>query len=104
MEFGPDATTGTEGEQADALATVAECHHKQTGASVLAAVGIAHPWSSAVIHLRFLTRLSNDHRTRWFQFGWVQFVNEAFDALIAVREAVVGDQILVDGRRIPAST
>ena len=64
VEFGPDATTGTEGEESHALAAVAKRHDKQTGASILAALRIAHPGTSAVIHLRFFTRFGNDHGTR----------------------------------------
>ena len=90
-------------KQPHALATVAERHHKQTRAPVLAALWIAHPWASAVIHLRFLTRLGNDHRTRLLHLGRVQFVNEALDALIAVRKAVLADQVLPDGHRIAAT-
>ena len=51
-----------------------------------------------------LTRLGDNHGVGKLQFGWLQFVNEAFDTLIAVREAVVGDQVLPDGGRIPATT
>ena len=39
-----------------------------------------------------------------FNSGGAEFVNEAFDALIAVREAVVGNQVLPDGHRITAPT
>jgi len=46
-------------------------------------------------------RFGDDHGARRLQFGSLQFVCEAFDALIAVRESVIGDQILPDGCRSP---
>src|SRR5215813_10632913 len=75
---------------------------KQMLAAILSALRIAHPWSSAVIHLCFFTRRGDDHGASGLQLWRTEFVNEAFDALIAVRETVIGDQVLVDGGGIPA--
>jgi hypothetical protein len=42
VQLGPDARTGAEGQQTNRLAAAAQHHHEQPGASVLAALGIAH--------------------------------------------------------------
>lgn len=44
--------TGTSGEQAHALATVAQGQHEEARAAVLASLGVAHHGPRAVVHLR----------------------------------------------------
>jgi len=100
MELGPDARAGSEYQQPYRLATVAERHHEQPRAAVLAALGIADHWASAVIDLCFFARSGDDHRPRLQHLSRAQFVDEAFDALVAVRKAVLRNQILPDGHRI----
>ena len=53
MELGPHPRTGTEDQQANRLAAVAQRHHEQPGAPVLAALLIAHHRTGAVIDLGF---------------------------------------------------
>ena len=59
MEFAPNAAAGVKGEQSDAPATVAERHHEQTRAAVLAGAGIANQRALAVIDLSFLVMVSS---------------------------------------------
>src|SRR5215216_2405275 len=104
MKFGPDASTRVKHQQPYALATVAEGHHKQAGAAILTALWIKHQGTSAIIHLRFLPWIGDDHGARLLlQLRRVQFVNESFDALIAVREAMLSDQVLPDSSRVTST-
>ena len=61
VQFGPDLRAGTEGQQANRLATAAQRHHEQPGTPVLAALGIAHHRAGAVIDLRLLAGCGDDH-------------------------------------------
>ncbi len=54
VQFGPDARTGTEGQQTNGFAAVAQRQHEQARAAILAGVRIAHHGAGAVIDLRFL--------------------------------------------------
>ena len=81
----------------------AQGHHKQPGAPVLAGLRIAHHRAGAVINLRFLARSGDDHHASFGHLCAAQLAHEALHALVATGEAVLGDQVLPDGLRIPAS-
>ena len=100
MELGPDARAGTEYQQPYRLATVAERHHEQPRAAVLAALGFADHGASAVIDLCFFARSGDDHRPRLQHLSRAEFVDEAFDALVAVPKALLSHQVLPDSHRI----
>lgn len=91
-----------EGDQADAFAAVAEREYEEAGAPVAVRLRIAHQRARAVVDLRFFTgrRLDDGAGFR----GWCSatLADEAFDALVAAREAVIVDQILVDGLGVAA--
>ena len=63
VELGPDPRAGAEGQQAYGLAAIAERHHEQPRASVLAALRVANHRTLAIINLRFLPRGGDDDRT-----------------------------------------
>jgi hypothetical protein len=43
MQFGPHSGTGTQDQQPYHFSAIAQCHHEQTGFSVLAALLVANP-------------------------------------------------------------
>src|SRR5271165_2528140 len=96
--------TGAEGQQAYRLATAAQRHYEQPGAPVLAALGIAHHGAGAVIDLRFLAGCGDDHHAGFGHLGSAPLAHEPLHALVAAGEAVLADQVLPDGPRIPTST
>ena len=100
MQLGPDARTGTEGQQAYRFAAAAERHHEQSGASIFSALWVANHRPLAVINLRFLTGWSDDHRAGLRWLGSAQLADKAFDGLIAAAESTLRDQILPDHHRI----
>jgi hypothetical protein len=55
MQLGPYSRTRTENQQPNRFATVAQHHHEQPRAPILAAVRIAHHRPGAVINLAFFT-------------------------------------------------
>ena len=90
VQFGPDARTGTEDQQANGFAAVAQRHHEQPRAPVLAALRVAHHRTGAVIDLGFFAGCGDDHARAGFRpLGAAQFAHEALDALIAAGEAVL---------------
>src|SRR5207249_11987803 len=60
MQLRPRARTGTENQQSDRLAAVAERHHEQPGSPVLAALRIAYHRAGAVIDLAFFSGRRHD--------------------------------------------
>ena len=53
VQLGPDSGTGAEPEQSDRFTAVAQRHHEQPGASVLARLRMAHHRPITVIDLSF---------------------------------------------------
>ena len=102
MQLGPDVRAGTEGEQSDALAAVAEGQHEQPRTPVLAALRVARHRAGAVIDLGLFARRGDDHRAGFRPGGAAQFAYEAFDARILAGEAVIVDQVLPNRLGIPA--
>jgi hypothetical protein len=91
MQFGPGARAGVEGEQPDGLAAIAEREDEQARAPIPAGVRIAHHGAGAVIDLRFLAWWRDDDRASLQHRLSAQSADEAFDALVPAREAVVID-------------
>ena len=103
VQLGPGVGTGAKDQQADRLATVAQRHHKQPRAPVLAAFLIAHHRASAVIDLRFFARRGQDDPDGLGRVSAAQFTHEALDALIAAAKAVLINQVLPDGHGVAAA-
>jgi hypothetical protein len=102
VQLGPDARAGLEGEQAHGLAAVAEREDKQARAPVPAAVRIADHRTGAVIDLRFLAGRRDDDGAGPRPGLAAQLADEALDALVAAGEAVVIDQVLINGLGVAA--
>src|ERR1035437_4481975 len=103
VQLGPDARTAAEGQQTNRFAAAAQRHYEQPGAPVLAALAIAHHRSSAAIDLRLLAGRGDDHDAGLGRLGSATLAHEALHALVPAGEAVLGDQVLPDGPRIPAA-
>ena len=97
VEFGPDACTGLEGQQAHGLAAVAQGENEHAGAAVAARVRVTDHGAAAVIDLGLFAGRSDDDRAGLAARAAPQLADEAFDALVAAGEAVVIDQVLVNG-------
>ena len=103
VQLGPGLRAGAEHQQANRLPAVAQRHHEHPHAAVLAAVGIAHHGTVAVVHLRFFAGRSFDHHARFRRGDSALLANEPLDAVVAPREAMVVYQILPDGHRVAAT-
>src|SRR5262249_11814602 len=103
VQFGPDARAGAKYQQPNRLATVAERHHEQPRASVLATLWVSHHGARAVIDLGFFARRGLDHHAGFRLRPAAKFVDETLDALIAGSEALAIHQVLPDPHRIPAA-
>ena len=60
VELGPGLGTGAKHQQAYRLAAVAQRHHEQPSASVLATLLVAHHRTGAVVDLGFFARLPSE--------------------------------------------
>ena len=96
MQLGPNLRAGLEDQETDRLAAVAEGHHEQAHAAVLAAVRIASHGAGAVIHLGLFAGRGLDYGAGLFGWAAEQFAHEALDTLIAAGEAARIDQVLPD--------
>jgi hypothetical protein len=76
VQFGPD-------EEPNRLPAVAESHHEQPGAPILAALRIADHGAGAVIYLTFFTRSRDDHDSRLGNLDSPKLPDKALHALIA---------------------
>ncbi len=103
VQFGPDARTGAEGQQANRLATTAQGQDEQPGAPILVGLGIAHHRTRAVIHLCLLAGSGDDHHAGFGRLGAAQLAHEALHALVAAGETVLVDQVLPDRHGIAAA-
>ena len=103
MQLSPDARTGTKRQQTNRLATAAERHHEQPSAPVLAALGIAHHRAGSVIDLRLLAGCGDDYDASFGRLRSAPLAHEALHTLVAAGKAVLGDQVLPDGPRVPAA-
>jgi hypothetical protein len=96
VQLCPDARARLPGEQADRLAAVAERHHEQPRAAVLARLGMPHHRAVAVVDLRLLAGPGLDYGMRLARRLGAPLRHEAPHARVAGREAVVVDQVLPD--------
>ena len=103
MQLGPDAGTGSENQQPDRFAAIAQRQDKQSGPPVFARLRIAHHRACAVIDLGFFSRCRDDDSGRLRLLYSAQFASKALHALITAIEAILGDQILPDRHGIAAS-
>src|SRR5271157_5360410 len=67
-------------------------------------MGPAPYGAGPVIDLRLLAGCGDDHHAGFGHLGSAPFAHEPLHALVAAGEAVLADQVLPDGPRIPAST
>jgi hypothetical protein len=84
------------------LAAVAEREHKQTSAAITAGVRIAHHGAGALIYPRFLTWWRQYDGTRFRSLLSAVLAYEALDAGVATDEAMVINQVLINGFGVPA--
>src|ERR1700691_4017188 len=56
VQFGPDSRAGAEYQESNRLSAMAQSHHEQPRAPVLAALRIAHHGAGAIVYLRLLAR------------------------------------------------
>src|SRR6516225_500580 len=103
VQFCPYTGAGTEHQQSNRFATRAQRQHEQARASVLAAVGILHHRSRAVVDLALFPRRGFDDGAGLRRSGLVQSANKTPYALIPTAESVAVDQILPDTHRVPAT-
>src|SRR6266852_7269880 len=104
MQLGPDARTRTPRQQAHRFAAVAQRHHEQSRAAILAALRVAHHRTTAVVDLRLFSWGGENDDGRFWKLGDSKLANEALHRLVASSKALIGDQILPDGHGIPATT
>jgi hypothetical protein len=100
VQLGPALRAGGEGEQAHALAAVAEREHEQARAAVLARERVPHHGAIAVVDLPFLPRRGDDHRVGLGRVLTTQRDHEAPHAGVARGEAMLIDEVLPDRHRI----
>ncbi len=103
VQLGPDSGTGAEPEQPNRFTAVAQRHHEQPRASVLARLRMAHHRSVTVVDLAFFPSLGLDDSHRSGTLGSTQLAHEALHGLIASRKAVIRNQILPDGHGVAAT-
>ena len=96
VQHGPDRRARLPREQVHRLARVAQGKDKQPRAPILPAARRAHHRALAVIDLRFFAGGRDDDDARLRRRRATHLSNEAPDARIAGREAVVVDQVLPD--------
>jgi hypothetical protein len=72
-------------------------------AGKLAALRIAHHGAAATIDLRLLAGCSDDHDAGFGHLSSAPLAREALHTLITAGEAVLGDSVLPDRPRLPAS-
>jgi hypothetical protein len=100
VQLGPRLRTGTKDQQADRLAAVAQRHHEQPGAPVLAALLITHHRTGAIVDLGLFSRCGQNDSYGLRRGSAAQFTDEALDRLIAAAIAVLTNQVLPDGHGI----
>ena len=104
VQLGPPARARGEGQQADALAAVAQGEHEQARAAVLAGDGVPHHRTVGVIHLAFLSGRRDDHGMRVGGPLPAQLHDEAADARVLGGKAVIVDEVAPDRHGVaPAS-
>jgi hypothetical protein len=103
MQLSPGLRTGTKHQQANRFAAVAQRHHKQPRAAILASNGIADHGPSAIVNLAFFTWGGFDYRARFRRVIESQLADEALDALVTAGEAAGVHQVLPDRHGIAAT-
>src|SRR5207253_10906988 len=83
VQIGPGLGTGTEHQESNRLAAVAERQHEQACTPVLAAERIADHGARAVIDLGLFAGCRFDHGAGLRRVLSTELTDEAFDALIA---------------------
>jgi hypothetical protein len=83
VQLSPDARTGAERQQTNRFAAAAQRHHEQPSALVLAALGITHHRSGAVINLRLLAGRGKDNDAGFGGLRSTPPAHEALHALLA---------------------
>ena len=102
MQLGPGLRAGVEDQEPNRLAAVAEGHHEQAHAAILAGVRVADHGAGAIIDLGLFADRGLDHRAGFFGRAADQLAHEALDALVAAREATGVDQVLPDRHGVAA--
>jgi hypothetical protein len=88
VQFSPDASARLKGEKAYALAAVAQRHHKESRAAVLAGLGITNTWPGTVINLRLFSWSRSNHGACFWRSGAAQLADIAPHALVSSREVM----------------
>ena len=83
LQLGPSAGAGTEAQQTNRFATVAQGQNEQPGTPVLATLWVSHHRPAAVINLRLFPGRCLDHNSRFRRSRTTQFAHEALHALVA---------------------
>lgn len=104
MQFGQAPRTGVEGEQADALAAVAESEDEQPRAPILPGAGMPHHQAVAVINLPLFARPRDNNRVRLGGVPAAELGHEVPHAGVAAGEAVLIDEALPDRHGVATTT
>ena len=102
VKLGPHPRTGSEHKQPNRFPAATKRHYKQPRATILAAIGIAHHRTRAVINLALLTGFRLDDYPRFSRYRSAQLEYESLNTLIAACEPVLIDKILPDSHRVAA--
>jgi len=89
-------------QQTNRLAAVAQRHHEQSRAPVLAALWVPHHRAAAVIHLGFFARRGFDDPAGFQRLADLKLPHEAPHALVAGRETAPVHQLLPDRHGVAA--
>jgi hypothetical protein len=103
VQLGPASRARREGQQADALAAVAQREHEQSRAPVLPRDRMPHHRPGTVIDLAFFADRRNDHRMRLGGPRPAQRDDEAADAGVLGGKAVIVDEVAPDRHGIAAA-
>ena len=103
VQLGPAPGARREGQQADALAAIAQGEDEQPGPAVLARVGMPHHRAVAVVDLAFFPGGRHDHGVRLGGPLAPQRDDEAADAGVLGGEAVIVDEIAPDRHGVAAA-
>ncbi len=102
VQFSPDSGTGLEAQQPDGFPAEAQRQDEQSRSSVLARLRVPDHRAGPIIDLGFFARRGLDDPDRLGRAGSPKLADEALHRLVAVRKAVIGDQVLPDGHGIAA--
>ena len=100
VQLSPGLRAGAEYQQPHGFPAMAQRHHEQPRAPVLAGLRIAHHRSGAVVHLSFFARSGFNHDAGFGHGRPEQLPHEPLYAGIASRKTVAVHQVLPDGHRV----